>query len=407
MGWFSSIANGLSNLFSSGASKVASNAGSNLVSEVVVNGVRGGTSNVLGNVLSGVGSVALNSLLNNNYAQPKTSTAVTNVPGLVTAPQPVLNMPQTTAPDPADYGPATTDAQGVTDVSGLTAYATPAAAAPPPSLANLGRALSGALGAGAGALSQQQPALTQLAGNDNGGPTDVSELTVEAPPKQQQNDAIEALGGVLTDVPGLHETQYDALHNGNPLQSYDEEGKPTDKSGLLSLLSRLGISPKDALGLGLLGTGLLEGTKTQTGTNPYTDLLQTTATNNQTLINQLSQTAAAGQNGQIGGQGINAIKRMVRNAQAAIRQRYSGMNMSGSTAEAADLQGAVQQGLDMQFKIGQEQATAGLNTIAALTGQNANIYANLMNAQTAKDTALGNALANFAGAAASHLLKAA
>ena len=43
-----------------------------------------------------------------------------------------------------------------------------------------------------------------------------------------------------------------------------------------------------------------------------------------------------------------AIKRMVRQSQAAIRQRYAGMGMSGSTAENADLQAAAEAGVARQ-----------------------------------------------------------
>lgn len=126
--------------------------------------------------------------------------------------------------------------------------------------------------------------------------------------------------------------------------------------------------------------------------------LESIAKNNQQLANNLTGVVNSGMAGDIGGRGLNSIDRMVRKAQAAIRSRYSAMGMSGSTAEQDDLNAAAEAGVDMQFKVGQQMASTGLAAIAALSGQSAAAYASLLNAQTAKNTALGNALANFAGA---------
>lgn len=134
------------------------------------------------------------------------------------------------------------------------------------------------------------------------------------------------------------------------------------------------------------------------GVGSATDALKGLADNNVALSNRLGDVANAGFAGDIGGRGLNSIARMVRNAQAAIRQRYAAMNMSGSTAEEDDLNAASQAGVDQQFKIGQQMAQTGLAAIAALTGQSASIYTSLLNAATAKDTALGTALSNFAAA---------
>lgn len=156
-----------------------------------------------------------------------------------------------------------------------------------------------------------------------------------------------------------------------------------------------GITPTDLLAGGLLGGGLLGGSGGSSGSS---DALKGLADKSAGLADRLGNIATAGFAGDIGGRGLNSISRMVRHAQAAIRQRYSAMGMSGSSAEGQDLQAAADAGVDLQFKVGQEMATAGLNAIAALTGQSAAIYTSLLNAQTAKDTALGNALANFAAA---------
>lgn len=154
---------------------------------------------------------------------------------------------------------------------------------------------------------------------------------------------------------------------------------------------------KDLIAGGLLAGGLVSGTG---GLGSAGDGLKGIAENSKNLANRLGDVAAAGMEGNIGGKGMNAIRRMVRKAQAAIRQRYSGMGMSGSTAEQDDLNDAAEAGVEQQFKIGQQMAQTGLNAIAGLTNQSASAYMALLNASTAKDTALGNALANFAGAIA-------
>ena len=168
-------------------------------------------------------------------------------------------------------------------------------------------------------------------------------------------------------------------------------GAPTD-GGL-----PLGVKPTDIIAGGLLGAGLLGGTG---GTGSAGDAIKDLAASNKELAGRLGGIAEAGFQGNIGAKGLNSISRMVRKAQAAIRQRYAAMGMSGSTAEGDDLNAAVESGVDLQFKIGQQMAQTGLNAVAALTGQSAQAYLSLLNAQTQKDTALGNALANFAAAVA-------
>lgn len=158
-----------------------------------------------------------------------------------------------------------------------------------------------------------------------------------------------------------------------------------------------GVGVKDLVAPALLAGSLAAGSG---GTGSAGKALEGIAENNKNLANRLGNIADAGMRGDIGGKGLNSISRMVRKAQAAIRQRYAAMGMSGSTAEQDDLNDAVEAGVEQQFKIGQQMAQTGLNAIAALTGQSAQAYLALLNANTAKNTALGNTLANFAAAIA-------
>lgn len=385
------IASALGGAGGSAGSSIGSAIGSNVVSPVLVQAASKGASTALGSTLgraigaglsSGVGSVG-SAIANGGtgVSQPTTASEPSGnvVDGVtVTAPR----LADTSAmPTSSGLVPSLLGALGAS-ASSLTAPTASAAAAPPP-LANVGS-------------------------------TEVSpvEVTAAAPQTPDISGALGAgggagLGDIITGATGD-----DVLYDEEPGQNdqlLDENGDGLKDAGMLALLAGLGLKPKDLLGMGLLGAGLVAGNKGgDGGTGPGTPTTELTniAQGNQNLANMLSQRAQAGMSGQIGGMGMNAIKRMVRNSQAAIRQRYSGMGMSGSSAEAADLNAAAEAGVDMQFKIGQQVAQSGLQTVAALTGQSANIYTALMNAQTQKDTALGNALANFAGAVGGRLLGA-
>lgn len=284
---------------------------------------------------------------------------------------------------------------------------------------SLAPALAAGLSAGASSLSSPTMAAMSPPSLANIAPTNVQELVVT--PTQTAQPAIvgrDMLAPLPGAVAGLTDGRYDMEMIQRDLEEAQGPAEDNDitgkEAGVLGLLSLLGLKPADVLSLGLLGGALNQGVRALDsgpggpggpGGDPATNL-GATAASNQQLSNMVQGRALTGLDGQIGGQGTNAIRRMVRNAQAAIRQRYSGMGMSGSTAEVGDLNAAAQAGVDMQFKLGQDIAQTGLQTVAALTGQNANIYTALLNAQTQRDTALGNALANFAGAAAGRLMKA-
>lgn len=207
-------------------------------------------------------------------------------------------------------------------------------------------------------------------------------------------DALESglkAGALVTppDTSGLEQKEP------GPLQPDDGSGVTPQQAGSAGLLGLLGLNPKTLLGAGILGAGLLNAGGDDN--TPAGDGLTDTINRNNDLINRLQGTVSAGQSGQIGGMGMNTIARQVRHAQAAIRQRYAAMGMSGSSAEQEDLNSAVEAGVDTQFKVGQSLASQGLAAIAALTGQSLAGYGDLLKAQTARDTELGNVLANFAG----------
>lgn len=83
---------------------------------------------------------------------------------------------------------------------------------------------------------------------------------------------------------------------------------------------------------------------------------------------------------------------------AAIKTKYAGLGMSGSSAETQDINAARNQALAQTFAIGQSLAQSGLQEVTSSSGLEANILNQIMNAETAQNTQLGDALASFAGA---------
>jgi hypothetical protein len=249
--------------------------------------------------------------------------------------------------------------------------------------------------------ASQAPALAnigQAAGAVTGGalaPTDVDELVVTGQ-KKPDEEVITAAPPPNANPEGFMSTEEMMAAAGLGLGGLALLNSGKGAAGANG--QNGGLDLGDLAGLGVLGAGIA-GAGGGGGGSAAAGL-KGLADNSAALANRLGNVADAGMRGDIGGRGLNMINRMVKKAQAAIRQRYSSMGMSGSTAEMQDLQAAADAGVDMQFKIGQDMAKTGLNAIAALTGQSAQIYTSLLNAQTAKDTALGNALANFAGALA-------
>jgi hypothetical protein len=70
--------------------------------------------------------------------------------------------------------------------------------------------------------------------------------------------------------------------------------------------------------------------------------------------------------------------------------------MSGSSAEQADIANAQAQGLQESFALGQSMAAQGLQQVTQDQGTINTLLAQILNAQSAQDTELGNTLAELA-----------
>lgn len=397
---------------------------SDLLSELLVQGASKSISSSLASAISGalagsVGNLAGNSLFGGlKFSDPALQATVKNLQSQLPASQPAA---QPAAPAAGGGAPA-----AGTDLSDVVVQAGGGGAANATSGA-LGQVIGGAganfLAGGSGADTVAAPQQQDQNGNPVG---NVSELAVTAPKPLNISPRDLALGGAVLGGGALlagagggagataPTTVDEVTVNGHPPGQLTPTEAGLAGAGLVGagVLATGGggagadgaqgadggggIDPKTLIvPAAIVGSTLLGGGSDKPGS--LTDKLSSLADSNVNLTNRLGSIATAGMAGDIGGKGLNSIARMVRKAQAAIRQRYSNMGMSGSTAENQDLQAAADSGVDLQFKVGQEMATTGLNAIAALTGQSASIYTSLLNAQTAKDTALGNALANFAG----------
>lgn len=388
------------------------------VDPFIVNGVRGGAGGGFGGALGGIGAL-LGGALGGAFNAPGTlgDFYKSNPAALSDAINRMFPQEQT-APAAQTPAAATVSPVDVVGTPGGSGSGSTAAIAAGAGLAGLG-----ALAAGSGAPGAAQ---SVAAGTDSSAlpATEVSPVTVTptvAPPTALSPLTMAALS---TGIGALAAGQTPSLTN--PNGSLPSTSNPDDPSTWTPLETAIAAGGLGGLAAGQIPSGATpNGNVPQTGTTtggipPFikdllplvpllaggtgsgvsdaTSALKGVADNASALSNRLGDVATAGMAGDIGGRGLNSIARMVRNAQAAIRQRYASMGMSGSTAEQDDLNAASQAGVDQQFKIGQQMAQTGLAAIAALTGQSAAIYTSLLNAATAKDTALGTALSNFAAA---------
>lgn len=385
----------MASVFGQAAGSAIGKGAGNLVSPVLVQAASGGLGSALGGAAgsaigsglgSGIGSAVGGSLVNGSskpQQQPQQQPQ-----GDVTTVDPITVTAPATVSAPASLIPS-----GGFDFSSLLS---PSAA--------IAQALAGSSfgGGGGGYAPAPEPLLNM---------TPVSPITVSAQKAASESPLVGlgpmlGLGDALTHAPTSIDLSSGADASGD--QGGDGKGAVEDAAslaplGLLGLLKKGGgllqllagavpiIKALDPSNPGSPGNPINDPTKP---TQALTDLAGT----NRDLAGRLAATADAGMAGNIGGDKMNSIAKQVRQAQAAIRSKYASMGMSGSTAELQDLQGAEQAGVEMQFKEGQDMAQQALQTVASLTGQSANIYAEILRQQTARTTELGNALTKYVGA---------
>ena len=182
---------------------------------------------------------------------------------------------------------------------------------------------------------------------------------------------------------------------------------PPTLSGTAGFLNQtLGIGPETSTGIvsgvkdfggplvaaGGLGRSLLQG-NSLTASNPYAKAQAANANNAITQGNNLSSYI---QNGTLPPGALERVKEATQAAISSTKQRYAGMGMAGSTAEAADISRINQQ----SAANGNVLATQLLQSGIQESQLGAQIYGQLMQAQTAQNQQVSQAIGNFAGAMA-------
>lgn len=149
---------------------------------------------------------------------------------------------------------------------------------------------------------------------------------------------------------------------------------------------------KNAIPAGLIGLSLFRGMQTP----PEIDAMNRLAADAEARSGTLSAGAIQAQQGRLPGGAQASLDQALEAVRARIRSNYASLGMTGSTPEAQDLAYAELAATAQAFQVGQGMAQTGFNAAAGADNLAASLYANILNAETARGTALGDALAEFA-----------
>lgn len=163
-----------------------------------------------------------------------------------------------------------------------------------------------------------------------------------------------------------------------------------------NFLQSLLKNPKLLAEGGLLGAELLNANKTPTGEAQ----LKALAAQQAGFAKNQGELAQAEQQGLLPAGATNLFQGQLQAAEAAIRAKYAQMGMTGSTAEMQDLQAARTGIMGQMFQEGQQMAQQGWTNVNQATGYESSLLDEILATETQQGTALGQALAAFAGAAA-------
>lgn len=163
-----------------------------------------------------------------------------------------------------------------------------------------------------------------------------------------------------------------------------------------SLLDRMIGGAKTVAPLAVLGTSLYKANQDIPGAKE----MERTAKDAAGRAAQLGDAANAAFAGNLPGGRQVAFDNQANREKAAIRQRYAGMGMSGSTAEAQDLAAVDQRLQEQAFREAQQMATTGFNAAAQQSGISDELYKLLWEEEARRGTAFSNSLSSFVSAIA-------
>lgn len=135
--------------------------------------------------------------------------------------------------------------------------------------------------------------------------------------------------------------------------------------------------------------------KDQTDLGPDAAKMRALADKNAGLADSLSAEAQAEKMGNLPGPALASLAASTAEQRAAMRQRYSQMGMSGSSAEGADMAALNQQAEGQRFQIGLGMASEALGQVQNLNTADIGIYKDLMTAQAQRDEEYMQAMAEL------------
>ncbi len=256
-----------------------------------------------------------------------------------------------------------------------------------------GQAMPGGASSSSNLLSQSVPSISSYAGGGtSGAPLSASSF---------------GGGGPIADVGGI-DGALDSMgvNSGGPFDissvvsnGLAKAGGATGATGVApaqgGFLSRiLGQGGRNILPIGMLINSAIHANDEPAGVAQLRALADNAAGQGALL----TRTGTEALNGNLPGPAMSAIQQALRASQAGVRSNYAGLGLTGSSMEQQDLNAASERALAQRFSIGQQMAQTGLNAATNNNYQAAQLYSQIMNALTSRDTQFGNALARFAGA---------
>ena len=245
-----------------------------------------------------------------------------------------------------------------------------------------------------GATGADSTAGAVPAGNDSiaGASTDAAApgaVTLDSTPLAPLPNSLGLTPDTPSDAPNIGQQAVSALHPlGGP------PGAPTSIDNFMSNpgvgtgLKVLGNNANLLLPAGLMGLSAAMQPKTQ---NPNDIIAQQTQ-----LANAARQQIADLQSGKLPAGTQAQIDIQTQQAQAAIRQRYASLGLSGSPMEQQDLANAARQAQAQGLQTGATMAQTALAGLQIPSG----IYQNQLTTAMAQDKALSDSIAKFAASAA-------
>jgi len=142
----------------------------------------------------------------------------------------------------------------------------------------------------------------------------------------------------------------------------------------------------------MFGSELLQQQQNRKALKPF----QAQLAEQQHIAENARQLATAEQEGILPPAAQQTLQHNLDAARAAVQAKYASMGMTGSTAEAQDLQALNDQVIAQQFQLGQSMAQQGLTQAAQGDANTMNLLDYIAQTEASQGTDLGNIISQFA-----------